>query len=139
MLCRMLVQAQIDRIVVFLDERFGLEALFVFGSEATGARHRGSDVDLAALLRQRPDALELLDAQTALEAIAGKDVDLVDLAGASPILARQVLRDGRCVFGADAPSLAHFEATLASRYADLKRVRAEAESALVQRVVRDRS
>jgi predicted nucleotidyltransferase len=135
----MLAQSQIDRVVACLEERFGLDALFVFGSEATGARHRGSDIDFAALLRRRPDALELLDAQTALEAIAEKDVDLVDLAVASPILARQVLRDGRCVFGSDAPSLAHFEASLPSRYADLKRVRADAERALVQRVTRGRS
>ncbi len=135
----MLTEAIIDRVVALLDERFGLDALFVFGSEAAGRQHRGSDLDLAALLRSRPDALELLDAQTALEAIAGRDVDLADLAAASPILARQVLRNGRCVFGSDAPALARFEATLPSRYEDLKRVRAEAESALVQRMVHGRS
>ncbi len=106
----MLDQPTLDRVVTLLDERFGLEALFVFGSEAEGTGHRGSDLDLAALLRRRPDALELLDAQTALEAIVGRDVDLVDLAAASPILARQVLRHGRCVFGASALALAHFEA-----------------------------
>ena len=135
----MLAAATIDRVVALLDERFGLEALFVFGSEAAGTRHRGSDLDLAALLLSRPDALELLDAQTSLEAIAGRDVDLVDLGAASPILARQVLQHGRCVFGADGPALARFEATLPSRYEDLKRVRAEAESALVGRVVHGRS
>ena len=121
------------------QERAGLDALFVFGSEAAGTPRRDSDVDLAALLRRRPDGLELLDAQTALEEIAGRDVDLVDLGAASPILARQVLRSGRCVFGASAPALAFFEATLPSRYEDLKRVRAEAESALVQRVIRGRA
>ena len=135
----MLSEAAIDRVVALLDGRFGLDALFVFGSEAAGTTRRDSDVDLAALLRRRPDGLELLDAQTALEEIAGRDVDLVDLGAASPILARQVLRSGRCVFGASAPALACFEATLPSRYADLKRVRAEAESALVQRVMHGRS
>lgn len=135
----MLDQALVDRIVALLEERFGLDALFVFGSEASGTHHRGSDLDLAALLRRRPGALELLDAQTELEGIARRDVDLVDLSAASPILARQVLHGGRCVFGSEAPALAHFEATLPSRYEDLKRVRTEAESALVQRVIRGRS
>jgi predicted nucleotidyltransferase len=135
----MLSEAVIDRVVALLDERFGLDALLVFGSEATGTGRRDSDLDLAALLRRRPDALELLDAQTTLEEIVGRDVDLVDLAAASPILARQVLRSGRCVFGASAPALALFEATLPGRYEDLKRVRAEAESALVERVVHGRS
>ena len=135
----MLVGALIDRIVALLEERFGLDALFVFGSEAAGTQRRDSDLDLAALLRRRPGALELLDAQTALAEIVGREVDLVDLGAASPILARQVLRSGRCVFGSSAPALASFEATLPSRYEDLKRVRAEAESALVQRVVHGRS
>jgi predicted nucleotidyltransferase len=135
----MLTEAFTDRVVALLDERFGLDALFVFGSEVAGTQHRGSDLDLAALLRRRPDALELLDARTALEEITGQEVDLVDLGAASPILARQVLQNGRCVFGSEAPALASFEATLPGRYEDLKRMRAEAESALVQRVVHGRS
>jgi predicted nucleotidyltransferase len=135
----MLSEAVIDRVVALLEARFGLDALFVFGSEAAGTQRPGSDLDLAALMRSRPDALELLDAQTALEQIAGQEVDLVDLGAASPILARQVLRGGRCVFGSDAPALARFEAVLPGRYEDLKRLRAEAETALVQRVVDGRS
>lgn len=135
----MLAESTIDRIVALLEERFGLDALFVFGSEAAGTPHRESDLDLAGLLRRRPGALELLDAQTDIEAITERDVDLVDLAAVSPILARQVFGTGRCVFGASAPSLAAFEATLLSRYEDLKRVRAEAESALVERVIHGRS
>lgn len=135
----MLASADIERIVALLEERFGLAALFVFGSEAAGTQHRGSDLDLAALFRRPPEALALLDAQTDIEEIAGRDVDLVDLGAASPILARQVLRHGRCVFGPDAPELARFEATLPGRYEDLKRLRAEAEHALVERVVHGRS
>ncbi len=135
----MLTNALTRRIVALLDARFGLDARFVFGSKAAGTQHRGSDLDLAALFRRRPDTLALLDAQTALEEIAGRDVDLVDLATASPILVRQVLGHGRCVFGRDAPELAHFEATLPGRYEDLERIRAEAERALVERMVHGRS
>jgi predicted nucleotidyltransferase len=132
----MLSETLIDRIVALLEERFGLDALLVFGSEAAGTQHRGSDLDLAALLRRRPGALELLDVRTTLAEIVGRDVDL---GVASPILARQRLRSGRCVFGSNAPARAGFEATLPSRYEDLKRVRAEAESAPVQRMVHGRS
>jgi len=128
-----------DRVVALLEDRFGCAALFVFGSTAAGTSRPGSDLDLAALLQRRPSALELLDAQTALEQIAGRTVDLVDLGAASPILARQVLRSGRCVFGSSSPALARFEATLPSRYEDLKRVRAEAEGAPVERVFHGRS
>ena len=135
----MLSDASIDRIVALLDARFGLDALFVFGSEAAGTQHRESDLDLAALFQRRPVGVEILDAQTALEEIAGRSVDLVDLGAASPILARQVLRGGRCTFGSDSAALADFEAVLPGRYEDLKRMRAEAENALVQRVIHGRS
>lgn len=122
-----------------LEERFGLDAWLFVGSEALRETRRDSDLDLAALLQRRPEALELRDARTELEAIVGRDVDLVDLGAAAPILARQVLRDGPCVFGQDSPALASFEAIVPSRHADLKRVRAEAERALVERVSHGRS
>lgn len=132
------IESGLARAVELLERRFGLEALVLFGSHATDATHRESDVDLAALFRRRPDPLELLDAQTELEAILRVPVDLVDLRQASPILAMQVLRTGRCVFGASSPELASFAAILPSRYADLKRTRSEAERALIDRIADDR-
>jgi predicted nucleotidyltransferase len=125
--------------VELLDRRFGLEALLVFGSEAGGVAHAGSDLDLAALFRTHPDPVALLEAQADLERLAGREVDLVDLDEASPILAMQVLRTGRVVFGDGSSRLAAFSAILPGRYEDLKRVRAAAEASLVDRVVRGRS
>jgi predicted nucleotidyltransferase len=135
----MLSEAQISRVVTLLDERFGLDALVLFGSDATGTARNESDIDLAALFQRMPTAIDLLDAESDVARLVGRDVDLVDLAATSPILAMQVQRTGRCLFGAESPALANFQATLPGRYEDLKRVRAEAESALVRRVVHGRS
>ena len=135
----MLNEEQISRIVKLLDGRFGLDALLLFGSEATGSARQDSDIDLAALFRRMPAAIDLLDAEDEVADIVGREVDLVDLAGVSPILAMQVQQTGLCVFGADSSALADFQAALPGRYEDLKRVRAEAESALVRRVVHGRS
>jgi predicted nucleotidyltransferase len=135
----MLSGARISRIVKLLDERFGLDALILFGSEAAEAARPDSDVDVAALFRKPPDAIDLLDAEDAVAEVIGREVDLIDLAAASPILAMQVQRTGRCVFGADSAALAHFQAVLPSRYEDLKRVRRDAEAALTQRLVHGRS
>jgi predicted nucleotidyltransferase len=52
-----------------LDRRFGLVALWVFGSEATGRATATSDVDLAALFASRPPPAQLLEARTELETI----------------------------------------------------------------------
>ncbi len=132
----MLSRTALADVVALLERRFGLEALLVFGSEARGEARADSDVDLAALFRERPTAVALLEATADLERLLGRGVDLVDLAAASPILARQILRDGRCSFGAKARALAEFSAILPSRYADLKRTRAAAEAALVDRMTR---
>lgn len=129
---------RIADIVALLEGRFGLEALVLFGSEAKGTTHPDSDVDLAALFRSPPDAVALLEAKADVERLLGRSVDLVDLSVVSPILARQVMRDGQCVFGARSRLLAEFVATLPSRYSDLKRVRAAAEAALVDRITRAR-
>jgi uncharacterized protein len=135
----MLDQTQLAKVVDLLDQRFSLEALLIFGSEARGAARPDSDVDLAALFRSPPDVVALLEAGADVERLLGRSVDLVDLGAASPILAMQVLRDGRCLFGSGSRALAEFTAILPSRYADLKRVRAAAEAALVDRITRDRS
>lgn len=121
-----------------LERRFGLEALLLFGSAARGSAHAHSDIDLAALFRSRPDSVALLEARADCERLLGRSVDLVDLGAASPILAMQVVRDGRCVVGAESNALASFVATLSSRYADLKRMRASAEAALADRIARAR-
>lgn len=134
----MLPAPRIAEIVELLDRRFGLEALLLFGSEAREQTHAGSDVDLAALFRSPPGAVELLEAKADLERRIGRSVDLVDLALASPILARRIVLEGRCLHGARSHALAALIAMLPSRYSDLKRVRAAAEAALVDRTRRAR-
>lgn len=139
MIVRMLAAPDLEKVIALLDQRFGLEALIVFGSVARGATHSESDLDLAALFRARPDPVALLEAGADCERLLGRSVDLVDLGAASPILATQVVREGRNVAGAESSALAHFTASLPSRYADLKRVRAAAETALEERIARARS
>lgn len=52
----MLSPADLARAVDLLDERFGVDALWLFGSEAQGRARPDSDVDLAGLFRRRPTA-----------------------------------------------------------------------------------
>lgn len=129
------VETSLREVIALLDRRFGLDCLILFGSEARGGAGPGSDLDLAALFRTRPAEAALFEARAELERLVGRAVDLVDLQRASPILALQVLRDGRCIHGTESSGLAAFRATLPGRYEDLKRVRAAAEAALVERVV----
>jgi len=128
-----LTSEEVERVAEILGGAGGLVALYVFGSVAAGRERPGSDLDLACVLEDPPAALELLALQDELASVVGRPVDLVLLDRTSPILAMQVLRTGRRLVDLAPARTAALEARLFSAYADLKRVRAPAERALVER------
>ncbi len=135
----MLGRDEIERIAKLLDDRLGLDALWVFGSVATGAVTNTSDLDLAALFQREPSAVELLETREELASLLGREVDLVDLGQASPILAMQVLRHGRLLVDRATRRGQRFVAGVPGRYEDVKIVRRVAERALLERVRHGRS
>ena len=132
-------ETQLDGITEYLDGRFGLDTLWLFGSEAMGSAGPSSDIDLAGLFRSRPTVLDLLEARDALGALLGRDVDLVDLDHASPIVAMQVFRHGRLLVDANPRRRHQAVSGTASRYEDLRIVRREAERAMLARIRNGRS
>lgn len=130
----MLTAGDIDRITTVLDRWFGLDALWLYGSQAEGTARADSDVDLAALFRRPPQGLEIFDARTELEELLCREVDLVDLDQAPPILAMQILKHGRLLVDRN-PSRRHDAfSRIVSLYEDLKILRRESERALFQRM-----
>lgn len=121
-------------LVRLLSQRLGLDALWVFGSVEAGTARPDSDLDLAGLFRTTPAVEELLAARAEIAALAGREVDLVDLERASPILAMQVLRRGRLVHEQSPARRVRFVAGLIGRYEDLKRFRAPIEQAALRRM-----
>jgi uncharacterized protein len=120
-----------------LAEEAPVDAVWLFGSEAAG-RARG-DLDLGILFSRSPSPGELLRLRALAAEIAGREVDLVDLRPASPILGMQVIRHGRLLLDQDPVSTANFVASLQSRRYDLMRTRREAERNLLERVRRGRA
>jgi len=131
--------AQIDLLKEHLDGRFGLDALWLFGSEARGSAGPFSDIDLAGLFRRRPSALDVLDERAALGALLGRGIDLVDLERVSPIVAMQVFRRGRLVADANPRRRHQAVSSAVSRYEDLHIVRREAVRAMLARIRNGRS
>jgi len=125
---------ELARATALLEGRFPLSALWLFGSEARDQARRESDVDLAVLFPRPILADQLLVARLDLEALLGRSVDLIDLRRASPILGRQVLRDGRLLLDRDPADRHVFAMLLPSRYTDLKIARGAVEKALVEAV-----
>lgn len=126
--------APLQGVLDLLDEDFGVDTVWLFGSEAAGRARGDSDVDLAALFRRRPSPLERMDLRSEAEEILGRPVDLVDLEDASPLLAFQVLRHGRLLVDRN-PSRRHrFTAGVPGRREDVLIMRRAIEERILQRL-----
>ena len=112
---------------VIVDELRGgiddLVAVYRFGSSAQGTSHRHSDTDVAVLRRAPLAALARVDLQERLAGRLGHDVDLIDLAAASPVLAIQVVAHGQLLFEGDSAARGDFEDRTFSSYARLNEER----------------
>jgi predicted nucleotidyltransferase len=129
----MIKPEDLQKAVDILDRRFGLDSLWLFGSEAQGTARPDSDVDLAALFKGRPTPVEVFEVQAELAEILGRDVDLVNLDRVSPILGRQVLRQGRLMMDRNPNRRYAFFSRTISMYEDVKIQRREAERKLLER------
>lgn len=101
----------------------GLQAVYQFGSSGTGTEHAESDVDLAFLATASLKPLERFDVQQALASALRREVDLIDLRAASPVMAMQVLSTGRLLHDADPVARGQFEDLTYSSYARLNEER----------------
>jgi len=135
----MVSDAHLTRIEAALDLLAGLDALWLFGSEAADRATSRSDVDLGALFATRPSAASLMAARRELEELLGRAVDLVDLERASPVLAMQVLRHGRLVADRNPAHRVRFTAGLPGRYEDVAILRRPAERLLLARLAHGRT
>jgi predicted nucleotidyltransferase len=101
-----------------------LQAIYVFGSVATGQERPDSDVDLAVLASRPLEGEARWRLQEGIAAGLGRDVDLVDLRAASTVMQVQVLRTGRLLFEPEGSGRALFEATVLGAYTRLNFSRA---------------
>jgi uncharacterized protein len=101
----------------------GLITVYRFGSTVDGRTHQGSDTDIAVLSRVRLSPVSRFEIQERLAAELGRDVDLVDLTAASPVLAIQVVAHGQVLYEGDAAARGQFEDLTFGRYARLNEER----------------
>jgi predicted nucleotidyltransferase len=112
-------------LVAFLATQEDIVAAYLFGSLAQGRATPRSDIDIAVLLGRAPDPLsDEPDRQFQLmddcRRFADREVDVVILNSAPPVLKDQVLRHGRRVFERDRAVRVEFEVRAGREYEDLK-------------------
>ncbi len=104
------------------------QAIYLFGSYGTEVEWPDSDIDIAVLLppaeAKRAGALDMGDLHLAMEALLGKDVDLINLRQVSTVLQKEVVFADRRIFCADLYAADEFEMLTLSFYQKLNQERA---------------
>lgn len=115
---------QLRSTIDFLRRRLpGLQAIYLFGSIATGTSHADSDVDLAVLGSVTYDSTRLFELAAELAEMLHRDVDLLDLSEASTVMRAQIISSGQRIEG-EGTALDDFESRTLSQYARLNEERA---------------
>jgi hypothetical protein len=106
-----------------LTARADVRVVYLFGSFARGDARAGSDLDVGVVFSLVPPPGDLDGLATALEAAAGRRVDLVVLNDAPPLLAHEAIRDGRRLVCVDEDERVRFETRAIAKYLDTAHLR----------------
>ena len=79
-----------------LAEKHGLSLVVLFGSQATGATHPKSDVDIAVLSSDNFDRSKILDDLG--EIFKRDDIEIINIAESSPTMMYVLTRDGKLLY-----------------------------------------
>lgn len=115
------------KLTAFFDAApHGAVAVYVFGSVARGDDDESSDLDVAVLFDEPPEARLTggrLSIEGELERTLRRPVDVVVLNEASADLVHRILRDGRIVLDRDRAARLRFEVQRRNEYFDLEPIR----------------
>ena len=112
-----------------------LQLVLLFGSAASGAVHRKSDLDLAFLFDKPVDILDLTN--RVIRCLHTDQVDVVDLRRASPLLAFSAAKHGKILYQRSPEIFATFYSLAFRRYVDTEKLR-QAQTQVVRRFVQER-
>jgi predicted nucleotidyltransferase len=87
-----------------LADEEGLLVVILYGSQAAGCAHSGSDVDLAVLYDKPLTFDHRCELMGRLEKALKAEVDLVDLYSLHGVILKQILTKGRVLYGKGSPA-----------------------------------
>ena len=117
-----------DGVAKAVSKRREIQAAYIFGSVVSGRTRADSDVDVAILLNPKSSYLKMLDyrlriASEIATAIGCRNLDLVILNDAHPVLAHQVLSKGKLVFERSRSARVEFQVRAVNLYLDTEPMR----------------
>lgn len=106
-----------------------IQAVYSFGSDATGDELPGSDVDIALLLppekAKNAGSLLMNNLRFDLEALLEKKIDLINLRIVSTVFQKEIIAANRRIFCADHKAADMFEMLVISNYQKLNEERTD--------------
>lgn len=118
----------------YFKKEQGVVALYLFGSHAKKSKRAPEDIDIAVLYERgsAPDPRQILEMQESLSGLLKKDVDLVVMNHANPILKHQIFREGKLLLNNNPSHLNEFFARSLTEYDEIKRVRRPIEQSILK-------
>jgi predicted nucleotidyltransferase len=123
-------------------DREGVAAAYVFGSEGRGSAGPASDVDVGIWASPGVDARRRFELRLELageaEKAVGRDVDVVVLDDAPPLLRHRAWQDGQLVIDRDPRTRVRGEARALVEYLDTKPLREQTAAGVSRRLAEGR-
>jgi|TARA_B100000315_G_scaffold118429_1_gene108533 predicted nucleotidyltransferase len=114
----MLSQSYINKVKQYAVKTPRIVAIYLYGSYAKGKTKKNSDVDLGILFSKETDGFKRIEMETDLSNLLKKDVDLVDMKKASPLLRHQIYKYGAEIYSKESDYPACFRASSMQEYLD---------------------
>lgn len=97
-----------------------VQAIYIFGSYASGLENESSDLDLAFLAKAELAGVALYDLRQNLAVAVNCDVDLVQLRRAAPVLRNEIIQGGQVIFLDSEFDLPSYELYVISSFLDFQ-------------------
>lgn len=122
----------VQKLKTFFEKKKGISLVFLFGSVVSRQMTNHSDIDVGMLFDRIPDFHEINNVKEDLSSLLNRDIDIVVLNEASPIIKMQVLKNGLLIFRKDKNSFSNFYGDTVKQYDDLKIVRKKCEDNILK-------
>ena len=124
-----------DIILESLGKEKGINTVVLFGSYAKNMPRKQSDVDIALLYQKElvPNSMILVELRERLSEKLKREVDIICLNTASPIIAMQVVKHGKILLNKNPRLYENYLVNLFTDYADLKLMRKPLEENILKR------
>ena len=110
----------------YFESKGGIDAVYLFGSYATGDENKRSDVDIAVLMKDDKEASMDLQSNLSSELMKLLNADRVDvvfLNNATTLIRYEIIRDGKLLYASRQFDEVEFKCKVIMGYLDMEHIR----------------